>query len=64
MLRSRWEADMTVYMEAVHVLELAALEVVDETAFEKAIRDVRISRKAFMAARKHLNEHVADHGCM
>jgi len=55
---------MTVYMDAVYVLELAALEVVDEAAFEKAIRDVRIARTAFMAARRRIDEHVAEHGCM
>ena len=55
---------MTVYMDAVYVLELAALEVVDDAAFEKAIRDVRIARTAFMAARRRINDHIAAHGCM
>ena len=63
-LRTRWQADVTVYMDAIHVLELAALEVVDQAAFEKAIRDVRIAREAFMAARKRLEEHISQHGCV
>jgi hypothetical protein len=62
-LRSRLHADIRVYMEAVQRLEAAALETGNEHAFQKALRDVRVGRDAFIAARRQLNKHIAARGC-
>jgi len=63
-LRSRLHADVRVYTEAIRQLEAAALGVMDEHVFKKALRDVRVARDAFTEGSKRLNRHVASHGCI
>jgi hypothetical protein len=64
MLHSRLRADIRVYMSAVRSLEAAALRTGDDPGFAMALRDVNVSRRAFIESRKKLNEHVAGHGCL
>jgi hypothetical protein len=63
MLQSRLRADVRVYMDAVQVLEVAALAIGSNPNFKKALHDVHVSREAFIEARTKLNEHITAHGC-
>ena len=64
MLRSHLQADVSVYMKAVQLLEEIALDGSADDSFKEAIRDVRVARDAFFAARRASNEHIATHDCV
>jgi hypothetical protein len=59
-LKDRMRADLRVYIDAVAVLEAAAVGGRD---FNRAARDAATAQFAFETARDRFNEHVSSHGC-
>ena len=59
-LKDRMRADLSVFVDAVAVLEAAPEGGRD---FNKAARDAATAQFAFEAARDRFNQHVASHGC-
>ena len=57
------QADIKVYAQAVLHFEALDLSTGDDSAFQKAIRDLGIARDSFMAARERLHRHISNHGC-
>jgi hypothetical protein len=59
-LKDRLRADLRVYVDAVAILEAAA---VDGQDFNKAARDAATAQFAFETARDRYNQHVSSHAC-
>ena len=57
-LRSRYRADLKVYIDAT-----ARLEPCPSEDFERAFKHAERARVAFENARDALNSHIAEHGC-
>jgi len=58
-LRARLRADLRVYVDAVTWLDQSAGK-----DFEKAFKHAEKARRAFLAAREKVNQHISSHGCV
>jgi hypothetical protein len=59
LLRSRYHADLRVYIDAA-----ICLEDLESADFEKAFEHAERARRSFEDARSRVNEHIASHGCV